>query len=102
MKITLNNIVSSNNGEHIKSKAIEKKETEQKQSYDKITIGNTSVCDLPKNQFVSVLKNHIMTEVKTGASSYKLNDLSNQIALGEYDTNINSVVKRMMLDSGKD
>lgn len=103
MKVSLNNIAAprNNTGDYKQAKTTDTKGQDQQQSYDKITIGTSSLCDLPNNQFISVLKNRLSAEVKTGASNYTLTDLGNQVALGQYDINIASVVKKIMLDSGE-
>lgn len=100
MKILTNNMTSpvKSNGDYIKLNKKEGKEQVQKQSFDTITIGSPSVSDLPANEFAAILKNQIANEVKAGTSSYKLNEIKTQIALGEYDINAVDIVRKMMVD----
>lgn len=49
-------------------------------------------------QFITNLKNQILTEVKAGADLHKMDDLQKQIAMGEYDINPADIVRKMMAE----
>lgn len=66
---------------------------------DKITIASSQNAGISDAQFVSQLKRGILSDIQAGAPEYKLDDLRQQIALGEYDVNIPDIIRKMLLDS---
>lgn len=63
---------------------------------DKITIEARQSEGLSDAQFIAQLKKGILSDIQAGASERKLDDLRQQIALGEYDVNASDVAKRIM------
>ncbi|MCL1983143.1 MAG: hypothetical protein FWG53_08695 [Clostridiales bacterium] len=66
---------------------------------DKITIAPNRDADVPDAQFIAQLRKSIVSEILAGAPEYKLDDLRQQAALGEYDVNIMDIIRKMLLDS---
>jgi len=69
---------------------------QQKPVFDQILIQskNTPPC---ADQFAKEVSNALFTEVRTSASSVKLNDLKKQITEGTYQIDFDEIAKRMML-----
>ncbi len=73
--------------------------SEQKSTeFDQITISQTPVSQKSDEQFITFLKNQLLSEVKAGASQYKLADLSQQTALGQYDNNSADIARKILMD----
>jgi anti-sigma28 factor (negative regulator of flagellin synthesis) len=61
---------------------------------DRITIdANQTLSD---EQFIKQLSKKISDEVKAGASQAELEDLKRQIALGEYDIDVDDIVSKIL------
>lgn len=66
--------------------------------YDQLTIRQTPITQKSDEQFILSLKNQLSSEVKTGASQYKLDDLRRQVTLNEYDKNIADIARKILMD----
>ena len=64
---------------------------------DKITIA-ASQGEVSDAQLIAQLKKSLSAEIQAGASERKLDDLRQEIALGEYDVNIPDIIRKMLLD----
>ncbi|MEA4987061.1 MAG: hypothetical protein VB095_03305 [Anaerovorax sp.] len=100
MKITNNErpsgIVNSNSLK--KSNKISTVSAQKNAEYDQITISQTPAAQKSDEQFISFLKNQLSSEVKMGASQYKIDDLSKQIALNKYDKNLADISRKILMD----
>ncbi|WP_324824530.1 hypothetical protein [Sinanaerobacter sp. ZZT-01] len=73
---------------------------EQKNAeFDQITISQSPTSQKSDEQFITYLKNQLVSEVKSGASQYKITDLSQQIALKQYDNNPADIARKILMDT---
>lgn len=66
--------------------------------FDQIMISRSETEKVSDDQFVNMLKKQLSSEVKAGASSYALDDLQRQIALGQYDINASDIARRLICE----
>ena len=103
MKIIPENLINSNRNIAKKQQSEEPKPASdgisKPSDFDKMTIGTTQKTGIPDEQFILQLKKSILSEIQAGAPEYKLEDLKQQIALGEYDTNVSDVIRKLTLDN---
>ncbi|MCL1809362.1 MAG: hypothetical protein FWG42_06340 [Clostridiales bacterium] len=103
MKIVPENIVSGNRNIARKQNPNENRGLQEAaakpEGRDKITIAPSRGSDIPDAQFIAQLRKNIVSEIMAGAPEYKLDDLRQQAALGEYDVNIPDIIRKMLLDS---
>lgn len=72
--------------------------TRKNANYDQLTIHQTTNPIANDEQFISVLKDQLSSEVKMGASQYKLDDLRRQVALNQYDLNPADIARKILMD----
>lgn len=100
MKITNNDrtsgIVNSTNLKKLNK--ISTSSAQKNAEFDQLTISQTPTTMKSDEQFISLLKNQLSSEVKMGASQYKIDDLSKQIALDKYDKNLAEIARKILMD----
>jgi len=102
MKITTQGMprnpeLNNNNAQALKAKKGSSDSVAKSADFDKISIGKDEG-GRSDAQLIAALKKSIMSDLMVGASEQKLNDLRQQIALGEYDVNPSDIAKKMLLD----
>ncbi|WP_206459614.1 hypothetical protein [Anaerovorax sp. IOR16] len=100
MKITNNDRTSGivNSTSLKKLNKISTSSSQKNAEFDQLTISQTPTTMKSDEQFISLLKNQLSSEVKTGASQYKIVDLSKQIALDKYDKNLAEIARKILMD----
>lgn len=97
MKISLNNILNRyvNPSENIKTNVSQASQKKISKNFDELIIRSNAT--VSEDKFINDLTNKISKEVRTSASSYKVQDIQSQIENGTYQIGLDEVVKKMML-----
>lgn len=97
MKISLNNRLNHylNPSENAKTNVSKLSQRKISKNFDELIIHSNNTAS--EDKFISDLTNKISKEVRTSASSYKMQDIQSQVENGTYQIGLDEVVKKLML-----